>query len=80
MAYDQKHPLRGLVMTDLAVSVMKHCGYSGPLRWCGQSSKDPRACGLTGRSSGPNPQSSALGNRSHSSGTYRRMSVTTIPE
>lgn len=67
-------------MTDLVVSVKKCCGCSVPLRWCGQSSRDLTVCGLTGRNSGPNPQYFAPGNRSHSSGTYRRKSVIMVPE
>lgn len=66
--------------TDLAASVKKRCGYSVPLRWCGQSSRDLTVCGLTGRNWGPNPQYFALGNRFHSSETYRRKSVTMVPE
>lgn len=68
------------VTTDLAASVKKRCGYSVPLRWCGQSSRDLTVCELTGRNWGPNPQYFALGNRFHSSETYRRKSVTMVPE
>lgn len=68
------------VTTDLVVSVKKCCGCSVPLRWCGQSSRDPTVCEPTGKNSGPSPQYFALGNRSHSSGTYRRKSVTTVPK
>lgn len=67
-------------MKDLVVSVKKGYGCSVPLRWCGQSSRDLTVCGLTGRNSGPNPQYFALGNRFHSSETYRRKSVTMVPE
>lgn len=67
-------------MTYLAAeSVMEGCGYSVLLRWCGQSSRDLTVYGLTGRNWGPNPQYFALGNRFHSSGTYRRKSVTMVP-
>lgn len=68
------------VMTDLVVSVKKCCGCSVPLHWCGQSSRDLTVCGLTGRNLGPNPQYFAPGNRFHSSETYRRKSVTMVPE
>lgn len=62
-----------------AVSVKEGCGYSALLHWCGQSSRDLTVCGLTGRNWDPNPQYFALGNRFHSSETYRRKSVTMVP-
>lgn len=68
------------LITDLVVDVKKCCGCSVPLHWRGQSSTDLTVCGLTGRNSGPNLQYFAPGNRSHSSGTYRKKSVTMVPE
>lgn len=68
-----------LLMTDFVVSVKKRCGCSAPLRWCAPSSRDLTVCGLTGRNLVPNLQYFAPGNRSHSSGTYRRTSVIMVP-
>lgn len=68
------------VMKDLVVNVKMCCGCSVLLRWCGQSSRDLTVCGLTGRSLGPSPPYFALGNHFHSSETYKRMSVTMVPE
>lgn len=67
------------VTTDLVVSVKKCCGCNVPLRWCGQSSRDPTVCEPTGMNSGPSPQYFAQGNHSRNSGIYRRKSVTTVP-
>lgn len=67
------------VLTDLVVSAKKCYGCSVPLHWCGQSSRDLTVYGLTGRNLGPSLQYFAPGNRSHSSGTYRRKSVTMVP-
>lgn len=67
-------------MKDLVVSVKMCCGCSVLLHLCGQSSRDLTVCGLTGRNLGPNPPYFALGNRFHSSETYKRKSVTMVPE
>lgn len=70
--------LLALVMRDL-VSAKKCCGCSARLRWSGPSSRALTVCGPTGRNSGPSLQYFAPGNRSHSSETYRRKSVTMVP-
>lgn len=67
-------------MTDRVVGAETCCGCSVPLHSCEQSSKDLKVCVLTGRNLGPSPQYFARGNHFHSSATYRKKSVTMVPE
>lgn len=67
-------------MTDLVAGAEMRCGCSVPLHSCEQSSKGLTVCVLTGRNLGPSPQYFAQGNHFHSSVTYRRKSVTMVPE
>lgn len=67
-------------MTNLVVGAETCCGCSVPLHSCEQSSKDLKVCVLTGRNLGPSPQYFAQDSHFHSSATYRKKSVTMVPE